>query len=51
MKYKFLEKPKYYVILDTEHDKIVLVSTNRVLCLKMMELYNGNPSTGNDHTP
>jgi hypothetical protein len=47
MKYELIDRAKYYIIIDTERDVIVLLSTNRVLCQKMLELYNGNRSNKN----
>jgi len=51
MKYKLIERAKYYVIYNTERDTVVLTTSNRVLCLKLMELYNGRSTSQNTDRP
>lgn len=51
MKYKLIERAKYYVIYDTEREMVVLTTSNRVLCLKLMELYNARSSSDNNNRP
>jgi hypothetical protein len=51
MKYKLIERAKYYVILDTDRDIVVLTTSNRALCFKLMELYNARPTSENSIRP
>jgi hypothetical protein len=51
MKYKLVERAKYYAIYDTERDVVVLTSSNRALCIKLMELYNARPTSENNIRP